>query len=121
MIQTETRRRGWKSSERSNKTKQDQRDEIVNTKQYNIPYLQEIRDSEKVTFPGKPREINKKGSVFKEIVLFITSPDHRLAAILQIIINSVLRSTLVGWLLWHMNHCGLLNAKSCLYIYMKYI
>ena len=23
--------------------------------------------------------------------------------------------------LWHINHCGLLNAKSFLYIYIKYI
>ena len=26
------------------------------------------------------------------------------------------------WLgLWHINHCGLFNAKSSLYIYIKYI
>ena len=29
---------------------------------------------------------------------------------------------LVGWLvLWHINICRLFNAKSCLYIYIKYI
>ena len=27
----------------------------------------------------------------------------------------------VGWVLWHINHCRLFNAKSCLYIYIKYI
>ena len=26
-----------------------------------------------------------------------------------------------GWVLWHINHCGLFNAKSFLYIYIKYI
>ena len=26
-----------------------------------------------------------------------------------------------GWLLWHINHCRLFNAKSSLYIYIKYI
>ena len=26
-----------------------------------------------------------------------------------------------GWVLWHINHCGLSNAKSSLYIYNKYI
>ena len=28
---------------------------------------------------------------------------------------------LVGWFLWHINPCRLFNAKSCLYIYIKYI
>ena len=28
---------------------------------------------------------------------------------------------LVGWVLWHINHCRLFNAKSSLYIYIKYI
>ena len=26
-----------------------------------------------------------------------------------------------GWVLWHINHCRLFNAKSTLYIYIKYI
>ena len=26
-----------------------------------------------------------------------------------------------GWFLWHINICRLFNAKSCLYIYFKYI
>ena len=26
-----------------------------------------------------------------------------------------------GWVLWYINHCRLLNAKSSLYIYIKYI
>ena len=26
-----------------------------------------------------------------------------------------------GWVLWHFNHCRLFNAKSSLYIYIKYI
>ena len=26
-----------------------------------------------------------------------------------------------GWILWHINHCRLFNAKSSLYIYIKYI
>ena len=26
-----------------------------------------------------------------------------------------------GWVLWHINHFRLFNAKSTLYIYMKYI
>ena len=26
-----------------------------------------------------------------------------------------------GWVLWHINHCRLFNAKSCLYIYIQYI
>ena len=26
-----------------------------------------------------------------------------------------------GWVLWHINHCWLFNAKSFLYIYIKYI
>ena len=26
-----------------------------------------------------------------------------------------------GWVLWHINHCGVFNAKSCFYIYIKYI
>ena len=26
-----------------------------------------------------------------------------------------------GWVLWHINHCRLFNAKSPLYIYIKYI
>ena len=25
------------------------------------------------------------------------------------------------WVLWHINYCWLFNAKSCLYIYIKYI
>ena len=25
-----------------------------------------------------------------------------------------------GWILWHINHCRFLNAKSSLYIYIKY-
>ena len=28
---------------------------------------------------------------------------------------------LFGWVLWHINHCRLFNAKSSLYIYIKYI
>ena len=26
-----------------------------------------------------------------------------------------------GWVLWHINHCRLFNAKSSLYIHIKYI
>ena len=26
-----------------------------------------------------------------------------------------------GWVLWHINYCRLFNAKSFLYIYIKYI
>ena len=26
-----------------------------------------------------------------------------------------------GWVLWRIDHCGLFNAKSSLYIYIKYI
>ena len=26
-----------------------------------------------------------------------------------------------GWVLWHINHCSLFNAKSSLYVYIKYI
>ena len=26
-----------------------------------------------------------------------------------------------GWVLWYINHCRLFNAKSSLYIYIKYI
>ena len=26
-----------------------------------------------------------------------------------------------GWVLWHINHCRLFNAKSSLYVYIKYI
>ena len=26
-----------------------------------------------------------------------------------------------GWVLWHINNCRLFNAKSSLYIYIKYI
>ena len=26
-----------------------------------------------------------------------------------------------GWILWHINHCRLFNAKSSLYICIKYI
>ena len=26
----------------------------------------------------------------------------------------------LGWVLWHINHCRLFNAKSSLYIYIKY-
>ena len=25
------------------------------------------------------------------------------------------------WVLWHSNHCRLFNAKSCLYIYIRYM
>ena len=27
----------------------------------------------------------------------------------------------LGWVLWHINHCRLFNAKSSLYIYIEYI
>ena len=27
---------------------------------------------------------------------------------------------LLGWVLWHINHCKIFNAKSSLYIYIKY-
>ena len=27
----------------------------------------------------------------------------------------------LGWVLWHINHCRLFNAKSSLYKYIKYI
>ena len=27
----------------------------------------------------------------------------------------------LGWVLWHINHCRLFNAKSSFYIYIKYI
>ena len=27
----------------------------------------------------------------------------------------------LGWVLWHINHCRLFNAKYSLYIYIKYI
>ena len=27
----------------------------------------------------------------------------------------------IGWVLWHIIHCRLFNAKSSLYIYTKYI
>ena len=26
-----------------------------------------------------------------------------------------------GWVLWHINHCRLFNAKSSLYIYIKFM
>ena len=26
-----------------------------------------------------------------------------------------------GWILWHINHCRIFNAKFSLYIYIKYI
>ena len=26
-----------------------------------------------------------------------------------------------GWVLWHINHCRLFNAKSSLYIYIEYM
>ena len=26
-----------------------------------------------------------------------------------------------GWFLWHINHCWLFNAKSSLYLYIRYI
>ena len=29
--------------------------------------------------------------------------------------------TWLGWVLWHINHCGLFHAKSSLYIYVEYI
>ena len=34
---------------------------------------------------------------------------------------SLLYVHLFGWVLWHINHCWLFNAKSCLYIYIRYI
>ena len=27
----------------------------------------------------------------------------------------------LGWFLWHINHCRLFNAKSCLYKYIEYV
>ena len=27
----------------------------------------------------------------------------------------------LGWVLWHINYCRLFNAKSSLYIYIKYM
>ena len=33
----------------------------------------------------------------------------------------ILRRIWLGWVLWHINHCWLFNAKSYLYIYIKYI
>ena len=32
-----------------------------------------------------------------------------------------LKLVLIGWVLWHINHCRLFNAKSSLYICIKYI
>ena len=29
--------------------------------------------------------------------------------------------TWFGWVLWHINHCRLFNAKFSFYIYIKYI
>ena len=28
---------------------------------------------------------------------------------------------LIGWLLWHINHCRLFDTKSSLYIYVRYV
>ena len=38
-------------------------------------------------------------------------------------VSSASHSSLVwfGLVLWHINHCRLFNAKSCLFIYIKYI
>ena len=33
----------------------------------------------------------------------------------------ILNMILFGWLLWHINHYRLFNAKSSLYLYIKYI
>ena len=35
--------------------------------------------------------------------------------------NKTLRKGMVGWVLWNINHCRLFNAKSSLYIYIKYM
>ena len=35
--------------------------------------------------------------------------------------NLLLRVIWFGFVLWHINHCRLFNAKSSLYIYIKYI
>ena len=35
-------------------------------------------------------------------------------------ISLLLRLQLFGWVLWHINHCWLCNAKSSLYIYAPY-
>ena len=40
---------------------------------------------------------------------------------LQYFNTTASESWLVGLVLWHINHCRLFNAKSSLYIYIKYI
>ena len=33
----------------------------------------------------------------------------------------IYKQPVFGWVLWHINHCKLFNAKSSLYIYIRYI
>ena len=39
----------------------------------------------------------------------------------QVICINYIHLIWLGWVLWHINHCRLFNAKSSLYIYIKYI
>ena len=51
----------------------------------------------------------------KKIYIFIHTHTH---TYIYTCPNRLVWFTLV---LWHINHCGLFNAESCLYIYIRYI
>ena len=68
------------------------------------------RQNDKVC--GGHREELSKKLKFCCLLLIQTKPDNS---------STIGRMWLVGWILWHINHYRLFNAKSSLYIYIKYI
>ena len=60
-------------------------------------------------------------------ILFNTNIQFNISHLFVLSLNLTYRqdppggTTLVWLVLWHINHCRLFNAKSSLYIYIKYI
>ena len=61
-------------------------------------------------------------NIFSEMVTFFMSIFFLILCQkkIHIVYNSI-NCTWFHWVLWHFNHCRLFNAKSSLYIYIKYI
>ena len=93
--------------------------------------------NEAIRYPLTPMYVGLSRSLILQINIWsravatqITSPLNRLNLLLR---RQILEPTLhdiltvwfgwvgLGWVLWHINHCRLFNAKSSLYIYIKYI
>ena len=74
---------------------------------------------------GDPREVTEYKQLFLTVILWRLATVNSNTRIVVILFLSSQWDTMwqkymiwLGWVLWHINHCRLFNAKSSLYIYI---